>query len=160
MGTLATKQGLDLLIDYLDVCNTALEAHRHSLAYKPIILAYDRIFAKWQVAIDIYSHDPDKPDTTVTIRLSNGRFGVVPVSEAHPSFHLKLKHGYMEDVLAHRQEYIDHPEKLDWDWLKSRMGIEAHHGPAHGADMRPPEKEQYPAPAKGANMRPRSGRTE
>ena len=160
MGTTGTKQGLDLLLEYLDVCNTALDAHRHSLPYKPIILTYDRIFANRQAAIDIYNDHPGQPETTVTIRLLNGKFGVVPVAEAHPSFHLKLKHGYMEDVIAHRQEYIDRPEKLDWDWLKSRMGMEAHHGPSPGADMHPPEKERYPAPAKGANMRPRSGRIE
>jgi hypothetical protein len=158
MGALATKPELDLLLEYLDVCNTALEAHRHSLPYKPLILTYDKIFANRQVAIDCYREDPQDMEVTFTIRLTNGRFELVPPAEAHPSLHLKLKRHYMEDVVAHRDEYIQHPEKLDWDWLKSRMGIEPHHGPARGADMRPPEKERYPAPAKGANMRPRSDR--
>jgi hypothetical protein len=158
MGTLATKQGLDLLLEYLDVCNTALETHRHSLPYKPLILTYDNVFANRQVGVEIYHNDPDELETTLTIRLLNGMFKVVPETEAHPSFHLKFKRRYMEDVVAHRQEYIQHPEKLDWDWLKSRLGMEPHHGPVQGADMRPPEKELYPSPAKGANMRPRSDR--
>src|SRR5689334_8437625 len=37
MGALATKTGLNLMIEYLDVCNAASEAHRFSLPYKPMI---------------------------------------------------------------------------------------------------------------------------
>ena len=160
MSTLAVKPGLNLMIEYLDVCNAASEAHRHSVLYKPIIAAYDSFFVNRQVGIDIYGSDSDEIETTVTIRLVNGRFEVLPVVDAHPSFHLGLGRRYMEDVVAHRAEYIRHPEKLDWDWIKSRIGMKPHHGSARGANMRPPRKGHYEAPATGANMRPRSGRTE
>lgn len=162
MGTEATKSksGLSLMMDYLDVCNAAVEKHRHSLVYGPIIAAYDSVFANRHVGIDIYDSDPDDIEATITIHLVNGRFVPVPEADAHPSFHLKLGRQYMEDVVAHREDYIQHPEKLDWDWIKSRMGIEPHHGPTPGANMRPPRKQRYKAPATGANMRPRSGRTE
>ncbi len=158
MSSLATKSGLNLVREYLDVCNAASEAHRHTLPYKPIIAAYDSIFAKRQVGVDIYESDPAEIETTVTIRLRNDNFEVVPETEADPSFHLKLKRSYMEDVVAHREEYIRHPEKLDWDWIKSRIGIEALHSPVHGANMRPPKKPSAETPAKGADMRPRSAR--
>ena len=160
MGALGTKTGLNLVIEYLDVCNAASEAHRSSLLYKPIIAAYDSFFENRQVGIDIYGKDTDEIETTVTVRLVNGMFEPVPETEANSSFHLKLGRHYMEDVVAHREEYIRHPEKLDWDWLKSRMGMEPHHGPTRGANMRPPKLRHYKAPANGANMRPRSGRTE
>jgi hypothetical protein len=155
-----TKQGLSLLIDYLDVCNAAAEVHRHSLVYGPIIAAYDSIFANRQVAIDIYDRDPDEVESTETIRLVNGEFVTVPENDAPPSFHLKLSRRYMEDVVAHRDEYIQHPEKLDWDWVKSRVGMKPHHGRTRGANMRPPKKQRYEPPDRGANMRPPSGTTE
>src|SRR5579862_5345524 len=98
MGSEATKSGLNLLIDYLDVCNAATEEHRHSLVYRPIIAAYDSVFANRQVGIDIYDGDPDGIATTITIRLVNGEFVPVPEADAHPSFHLKLGRRYMEDV--------------------------------------------------------------
>jgi hypothetical protein len=60
MSALETKTGLNLMIEYLDVCNAASEAHRHSLPYKPIIAAYDSFFANRQVAIDIYGKDADE----------------------------------------------------------------------------------------------------
>jgi len=160
MGALGTKTGLNLVIEYLDVCNAASEAHRSSLLYNTIIAAYDSFFENRQVGIDIYGKDTDEIETTVTVRLVNGMFEPVPETEANSSLHLKLSRHYMEDVVAHREEYIRHPEKLDWDWLKSRMGIELHHGPTRGANMRPPKMRHYKAPAEGANMRPRSGRSE
>ena len=160
MGARETKTGLDLMIEYLDVCNVASEVHRYSLPYKPIIAAYDSFFANRQVGIDIYGKDTDEIETTVTIRLVNGRFEPVPETEVHSSFHIKLSRYYMEDVVAHREEYIRHPEKLDWDWIKSRMGMEPHHGPTRGANMRPPKMTHHEAPEKGANMRPRSERSE
>jgi hypothetical protein len=139
MGAEATqsKSGVSLVTGYLDVCNAAAEKHRHSLVYRPIIAAYDSVFVNRQVAIDIYDSDPDKIESTMTIRLVNGEFAPVPEADAHPSFHLKLGRRYMKDVVAHRDEYILRPEKLDWDWVKSRMGIEPHHGPRRGANMRP-----------------------
>ena len=160
MGAQTAKQGINLLIDYLDVCNAAAEVHRHSLVYGPLIAAYDSIFANRQVGINIYDRDPDEIETTITIRLVNGRFEPVLAPEADPSFHLKLSRRYMEDVVAHRDEYLQHPEKLDWDWIKSRIGIKPHHGRTRGANMRPPKKRRYDSPTQGANMRPPSGRTE
>lgn len=160
MGAQTAKQGVSLLIDFLDVCNAAAEAHRHSLVYRPIIVAYDSIFANRQVGIDIYDRHPDEIETRVNISLVKGEFVVVPEVDVQPSFHLKLGRRYMEDVVAHRDEYIQHPEKLDWDWMKSRVGMEPHHGRTRGANMRPPKKQRYEPPDKGANMRPPSGGSE
>jgi len=156
----ATKPAINLLIEYLDVCNTALEANRRSGSHKPLIAAYDAIFANRQVGVEIYGDDPKKIETAVTIRLVNGMFEPVPEQDANPSFHLKFQRRYMEEVVAHRQEYVQHPEKLDWDWVKSRLGMKLRHGPVRGANMRPPKMEPHARPAKGADMHPRSGRTD
>jgi hypothetical protein len=155
--TAKSQSGLNLVSDYLDVCNAAADAHRHSVVYGPIIAAYDSVFANRAVGIDIYDQDPDKIETTIPIRLVHGEFVPVPETGIDPSFHLKLGRHYMEDVVAHRGDYIRHPEKLDWDWIKSRMGIEPHHGQTQGANMRPPKKQRYKAPTTGANMRPPGG---
>lgn len=162
METEATKSksGLILLNDYLDVCNAAADEHRQSLVYRPLIAAFDSVFSGRQVGIDIYDNDTDQIETTIIIYREDGEFVSVREADAHPSFHLKLGRQYMEDVVSHRDEYIRHPEKLNWDWIKSRVGIEPHHGSTRGANMRPPKKRRYEAPATGANMRPRSGRTQ
>ena len=33
----------------------------------------------------------------------------------------KVSQEYLAKVAANPQDYIDHPVKLDWDWLKSRI---------------------------------------
>ena len=103
MATLPKQTDFSLLSDYLDVCNAAVEAHRHSLVYKPIIATYDSVFANRQVGIGIYRSDPDEIETTLSIRLVDGMFEPVPESTIEPSLHLKVKRSYMEDVIAHRQ---------------------------------------------------------
>ena len=119
--------GIDRLIGYLDVCNAALEANRNTFPYKQLFDMYEKIFANRQVACMIYEDDPSVIQQSVTIQMIDGKFRYVPDSEAKPSFHLKVKRSYMEGVVRHRQEYIDHPEKLDWDWLKTRFGMEPHY---------------------------------
>ena len=76
MGARETKTGLDLMIEYLDVCNVASEVHRNSLAYKPIIAAYDSFFANRQVGIDIYGKDAAEIETTVTIHFGKRKVRV------------------------------------------------------------------------------------
>jgi hypothetical protein len=122
MNTVTAGQDIQLLIEYFDVCNAALEANRDSLPYKPIIALYDKIFTNRDVGIDIYDSDPGKIEATATVRLTNGMIVPVAASRAKPSVRFKFKRSYMEDVATHREEYVKHPEKLDWGWLKSRFG--------------------------------------
>ena len=157
MGALEMKPALNLLIDYLEVCNVAIEKHRDSLVHKTVIAAWDMIFGGRDVGIQICD-DQDRVQTSETIRFVNGAFVPVAEPQTEPAFRLKVNRSYLEDVLAHRDEYERHPEKLDWDWLKSRLGMDAHHKHDE-ANMRPPEPERYAPPEKGANMRPKSGRS-
>src|SRR5581483_9300916 len=157
MSAQVTKPALNLLIEYLDVCNAAIEQHRDSLVHKAMIAAWDMIFVGRDVGVNICD-DNDRVETSVTIRLGNRAFVPVADPQTEPSFHLKVKRSYMEDVVEHRDEYVRHPEKLDWDWLKSRLALDARHKQDQ-ANMRPPDPEKYPPPPKGANMRPKSGRT-
>ena len=116
-----------LVVEYLDVCNTALEANRNTFPYRQLFAVYGKIFSGKHVGCLIFEDDPGKIEFSVTIQMTDGQFEPVPETEAHPSFNLKIKRSYMEGVVRHRQEYIDHPEKLDWDWLKSRLGMEPQH---------------------------------
>lgn len=122
--TLETTHTETLLIEYLDVCNTALAANRHSFPYKQLMAVYEKLFTGRQVAVEIYDQDADKIEATATVQMKNGLFEPVPEAVAKPTFRFKLKRSYMERVVEHRQEYIQHPEKLDWEWLKTRLGME------------------------------------
>ena len=34
-----------------------------------------------------------------------------------------VSRAYLEKLVENRREYIEHPAKIDWDWLKSRVGL-------------------------------------
>lgn len=116
-------QQTNLVTGYLDVCNAVLEANRRSFPYKPIIALYDKVFSNRQVRFEIYGENPKDVETTATVRLVNGIFEPVPETQLDPKFTVKVKRDYMERVVADRRRYIEHPELLDWDWLKSRLGM-------------------------------------
>jgi len=88
--------------------------------------------------MEIYARDRHDVETATSIRLHDGKFEIVPEQEPKPALQVKLNRSYMDGVVSYRKECIDHPEKLDWDWLKSLLGGEPHYGPSTGADMRPP----------------------
>ena len=124
MGATSIDARISLLVEYLDVCNTTLAANRNTFPYKQLFALFEKLFANRQVACMMYEDNPNLVLLTATVQLAGGKFEPVPEKEANPSLHIKLKTGYMEGVVRHRRDYIDHPEKLDWDWLKSRLGME------------------------------------
>jgi hypothetical protein len=50
----------------------------------------------------------------------NGQFTAVCESEHIPGVHLTLCMSFLEDVVEHADDYIEHPEKLDCSWLSNR----------------------------------------
>jgi hypothetical protein len=40
-----------------------------------------------------------------------------------PSIAWKVPESYLKDVVENAEDYINHPAKLDWEWLKQRVGI-------------------------------------
>ncbi len=152
MTTLETTRTETLLIEYLDVCNTALAANRHSFPYKQLMTVYEKLFTDRLVTVEIYELDSQKIEAAATVRLRNGTFEPVPEGAGSPSFTFKLKKSYMERVVENRQEYIRHPEKLDWEWLKSRLGIESEGSQANDSSIQTqdslPTRDQDSAPGR------------
>lgn len=113
-----------LLIEYLDVCNTALVANQHSFPYKQILAAAERVFGGRRMGLIVYEDDPDVPVAYFTVRFAGNQIEPAAEGKLDPDFSAKIKQSYMTKVVKHRQEYIDHPAKLDWEWLKSRLGVD------------------------------------
>ena len=58
-----------------------------------------------------------------TIRLNNDEFELVSHGKQESEIAWKLSWDFLQQVVENPQEYIDHPEKFDWDWLKRRTGF-------------------------------------
>lgn len=112
-----------LFLEYLNTLNQALEAHRNETPYKQIIDASDRVFGDEKLGVAVYKTDPSSPHDFYTVKITDGRIAFVSHGKDAPEYSWKTKESFMKDVVENKQHYIDNPQKLNWDWLKSRIGI-------------------------------------
>ncbi len=119
-----TTSTASLLVGYLGVCNEALARNRESFPYKQLLAIYEKLFAGRDLGVRVYADDPADEIAHVTVRYINGRYEPVASGNGNKTFRVKLKKSYMEKVVANRGDYVRHPEKLDWDWLRSRVGMD------------------------------------
>jgi hypothetical protein len=105
----------------LDVFNEAIAAHESSSPYREILAMGDKLFGGKNVGVAVYKEDADQPFDYFTIRFLNGKLELVARGKEAPDIAWKVSQDYLARVSEHPREYIDHPVKLDWDWLKSRI---------------------------------------
>ena len=123
-----SKSVVTLFVRYLDVSNEALAAHQDSFPYKQILTVSGIILGDRKIGTIVYEEDPDMPIDYFTIAFSRNSRRLELVSEElekDTAFRWKVRREYLERVVERPQEYIRHPERLDWEWLKSRLGIGA-----------------------------------
>lgn len=110
-----------LFMNTLDVFNEAIAAHESSSPYREILAMGDKLFGGKNVGVAVYKEDADQPFDYFTIRFLNGKLELVARGKEAPDIAWKVSQDYLARVSEHPREYIDHPVKLDWDWLKSRI---------------------------------------
>lgn len=115
---------ISLFTQYLNVINAALAEHKDAMPYKAILEASEKVFGGTKVGVAVYADDPDTPFDYFTIRFREGSYELVSHGKQEPDVAGKVSRDYLEKVVENAQDYIDHPIKLDWDWLKSRLGID------------------------------------
>jgi len=118
-----TTNNNTLFVDYLNTCNAALDAHKNEFPYDKIIAAGDKMLDGKKLGVAIYKDDPDKPHDFFTVRFSGGAFELLKHGKDDPNVAWKTSQEHMRQVVENKQEYIEHPAKLDLDWMKSRVGI-------------------------------------
>jgi hypothetical protein len=111
----------ELFTAALDVTNRSLEKNRESGFFKGLIAAADKYLDGHKAGVAIYDEDPKKPFDYFTIRYSNEKFEIQSRGKSEHDTEWKVSRDYLESVADNPQEYIDHPSKLDLDWLKHRL---------------------------------------
>lgn len=118
-----SEETRSLFIQYINTCNLALSRHKEALPYKQILELGEKMLGGKNIAVEVYDKDPNHPVDLYTIRLNDGNFDVVAYEKQEAAMEWKVKEAYLKKVVEHSQDYIAHPEKLEWDWLKSRIGL-------------------------------------
>lgn len=104
---------------YLSICNQAMEAHSDEFPYHQMMTAMQSVLGKHSFDLAIYD---DEPKGTYSLQLKDNKLKKCGTpTDAKKAWRMNLS--YLKRVAAHPDEYIRHPEKLDLDWLKSRIGL-------------------------------------
>lgn len=109
-----------LFQQYLSICNQALYQHKEEFPYKHIWEAVETLQEGKDIDLIIYDN---KPKNHYKVRLHNKQLNIVDSDTSGRHDGWKLNISYLREVINHPQDYIDHPAKLDWDWLGDRVGL-------------------------------------
>jgi hypothetical protein len=106
----------DLAKYYFNVCNTALAQRQRDFPYSLIIPLLNHFFSGRDVNLCIVDDD-DVPLEMVTTSFVNGQFTPIRPGLRTSDGRFTLKRSYLQRVADHADEYIRHPERLDWSWI-------------------------------------------
>ncbi len=119
-----TQQDAYMLFnDALQVINKSLQNNKDKFPYGEIINLGDKIIGDRQIGVAVYKDDPSSPYDFFTVKMKNGKLELFSHGKEEPTITWKVSREYLQKVGENEQEYIDHPEKLDLEWLKDRLSI-------------------------------------
>jgi hypothetical protein len=108
----------DLFTEALDVTNRALDANRDSAFYGTLISGMDKYLDGHKAAVAVYDDDPQEPFDYFTVRYLNGKFEILARGKSEHDTEWRVSREYLDSVARNPDEYIEHPARLDIDWLR------------------------------------------
>ncbi|GJL63299.1 MAG: hypothetical protein NPIRA04_19530 [Nitrospirales bacterium] len=112
-----------LFLQYINTFNVGLTKHKDEIVYKQILELGEKILGDKLISVEVHSEDASNPVDYFTIRLNAGTFDVVSHEQEESELVWKLKDTYLQHVVDNPHDYVEHPEKFEWDWLKSYLGM-------------------------------------
>ena len=112
-----------LFAQFLNISNAALDRHRDESPYKQIIETGNKLLRDRRIGVAVYADEPSEPHDYYTVEWKNGKLLYWEHGKDEPDVELKVKNDYLRQVVENAEEYLNKPYLLDWDWLKSRLGL-------------------------------------
>ena len=109
----------ELFHRYLDICNQAIKKHKGEFPYQQVLNFGETLMGDHPIDLAVYDDEP-KAAFSLFFKSNKLKDGGHPL-DVKKAWRMNLS--YLRKVVEHPDEYIEHPEKLDLDWLKSRLGF-------------------------------------
>ncbi len=113
-----------LFTQYVDVVNKSLDMHKGEFPYKQLLKAADSLLEDKTVAVAIYKDDADEPHDWFTMGFDHQTFQFIQHGKTDANLTWRAKEDYIRNVVENPKEYIESPSKLEFGWLKSRVGLD------------------------------------
>lgn len=106
-----------LVARYIEVVNDAIEEAEDSL-----LLAIDAWFTEavlddTEIAIGLFDDDEDDIDVWFTLHFEDNELTLEAEGKDDPDVKWRVPRAHIENVLDDPDDFVDHPSKLDLDWL-------------------------------------------
>ena len=115
------RERYDLFMEALDVTNRALETNRGEGVYGKLLEIFDEHLEGHRAAVAVYDEDPAEPFDHFTIRFLDGRFELVERGKGEHDTQWKVSTDYLRSLRDDPEKYVEHPTRLDWDWVTDRL---------------------------------------
>jgi hypothetical protein len=112
----ASLETTNLVKHYFNICNAAILQKEDSLIYKLIIDMLKPLASGDNITLKVV----DEQEVVLghyTTYFKQGQFAPIREGIHEPGAQFTLKKIFLEQVSENADEYIAHPEKLDWSWL-------------------------------------------
>lgn len=104
----------ELLEQYLEICNSAIDANRDRFPFKQIFSVLSDPDNTRMVAAYIKEPAAIRP---VYIEVQGHDFSVKEAAKKLPQKVWRVHRSYLEEVIEAPLSYINNPAKIDWDWI-------------------------------------------
>lgn len=117
------KTTRNLVSETLGVMNRSITRNEDSFPYKQILQLSEKALHGKRIGIAVYRDDAKHPHDFYTAEFNEGRLSLLGRGKEDVSTTWTVSEDYLKKVAGDPEPYIEHPEKLDWEWLRDRLGI-------------------------------------
>ena len=107
---------LDLVKWYFNVCNTALATPNANPVVSLVESLVIQAMPNRDISIEVVDDEHEHIGYYRT-RFFDGQFLPVQEGERDPENRFMLRRSFLRSVVEHSDDYIEHPERLDWSWI-------------------------------------------
>lgn len=112
-----------MFLQFMNIFNASLMKHREAMLYKPVLELAESLLGNKTIGVEVSDGKGTVPKEYYTIRFNGGTFDVVSHEREETKLEWEFHESYLHSVVENASEYVDHPEKFEWDWLKSYLGL-------------------------------------
>lgn len=117
-----------LLEEYVAICNRAIAENEDRFLFRQAKKLNRALWGETNFRTLVYDGDPHNVVAEATLHFDprQRELSVRQSPDGEVAFSWKVSRGYLEDVVRNRPEwYVEHPVRLDWNWLDDRIRDEA-----------------------------------
>jgi hypothetical protein len=110
-------------IEAIRTMNRALKANADKPPYKQLIEAGSKLAEGVTIGAGVYADDASNPHDYYTLEFKDGQIELIDHGKKDIDIDWRVPEDYLKKLAEDPDRYIDNPALLDWDWLKSRVGL-------------------------------------